>query len=213
MDLAIKLKPLCLPDDDGEDAPFVPSPDSECLIRVEVEGLGSFRVLLSVQPSHHNMASLPADVLAMVVWKQGLDGSGDDDPAGGILPVFVEDEEDEDDVDEDDEDEAGGDVVLVPGPAPEDGDEDEDEDDEDDEEDEEEDEYSGPLAEFAELGASPTSMWLFEPTHGILMDHPSGSGTYCPVCGWVGTLPVLSPCPECATRNALPPDLRAAAKK
>lgn len=197
MDATIRLKPQVLPEDLEEGKSFVPDPDTECLLRVEVEGLGSFRVLLSVQPTHHNMGEWPVDVLIATVWKTKPNGKGDDDPDDGVLPVWAAEEDDDEETGAGEGGQFEEDVVLVPGPAPGEGEE-------------EEDEGSIP-EELAEMGSEPECMWLFEPTHGFLTTHPA-AGCYCPVCGWRGNKPAFSPCPECKKRNGPPPDLRAAAR-
>lgn len=210
METTIHLKPQMVdPEWDADtDDPPPDDPAAEALIRVEVEGLGSFRLAVSAQPARHNMPGIPADCLIVSAWRVAPDGAGDTDPDEGIAPLFVEDEEEDDDSEEEEEEdgeeqeegvfvsdeaepEEGG---LVIGPAP---------------DDEEEDEFPSAVPdEAAEMGAPPDVLWVFEPQRGFLVAHPDGHGTYCPVCAEAGPAGAAEgfPCPACAARKGPLPD-------
>lgn len=208
------LKPAVLRPgwEDADAAPF--DPEAEALIRIEVEGLGSFRLSVTAQPAHHNAPDVPADCLIVTAWRLTPDGAGDTDPDEGILPLFVE-EGDEEEGEEDEEDEEGaegdgegGEEGLVAGPAP--GEEDADAPNDDEEE---EEEYPSMVPDdVVELGSPPDTIWIFEPVVGFLVDHPGGQGTYCPVCAVAGPTEGAAgaPCAVCAVRGGPPADPYAA---
>ncbi len=202
------LKPAVLRPgwEDTDAAPF--DPEAEALIRIEVEGLGSFRLSVTAQPAHHNAPDVPADCLIVTAWRLAPDGAGDTDPDEGILPLFVEEgdeEEGEEGAEGDGEEGAEG---LVAGPAPDDA-----EGEEDDNADEGEEEYPSMVPDdVVELGSPPDTIWIFEPVVGFLVDHPGGRGTYCPVCAVTGPggAAAGTACLACATRGGPPADPYAA---
>jgi len=206
----VSIKPRLVLNPDAEDIPD-PAPDETALIRVEVEGVGSFRIRVELSPAGLNDAgAVPADFLWATAWRATDDPSSDTDAKAGVAPVFEDEGDEGDDEEDEDEDEEGvfvEDEGLDAGPSPDDEEEEDEDEDEGEGEGEGEDDTQT-LVPPGVAGAPQELAWVFEPTRGLYVKHPNAPGCYCPVCGGGDvedtTIRVGSPCPACAARAGAP---------
>src|SRR3990167_4312200 len=104
----VSIKPRLVLNPDAEDIPG-PAPDETALIRVEVKGVGSFRIRVELSPAGLNDAgAVPADFLWATAWRATDDPSSDTDAKAGVAPVFEDEGDEGDDEEDEDEDEEGG---------------------------------------------------------------------------------------------------------